>query len=90
VRALDVWINPIASVREWSGAHVGGQPLTVGGREWLLFPHDNGDRTSCMAILAVTETSSVMATSGFLDDENKACDVVQAVLPMLSVSVPVP
>jgi hypothetical protein len=84
VKALDVYVGAARPVREWPLLEEPGTPFEAGGKKWELYP----DGKVCSATLPVTETSSVMITSGNLDDPAKNCDLLKAVIPLLSAKLP--
>jgi hypothetical protein len=84
VKALDVYVGAARPVKEWPLLEEAGEPFEAGGKKWELYP----DGKVCSATLSVTETSSVMITSGNLDDPAKSCDLVKTVIPMLSAALP--
>jgi hypothetical protein len=84
LKALDLYVGAARPVKEWPLLEEDGVPFEAGGKKWELYP----DGAVCSATLKVTETSSVMITSGFLDDNAKNCDLLKTVIPMLSASLP--
>ena len=84
LKALDVYVGAARPVRDWPLLEAAGTPFEARGKKWELYP----DGAVCSATLKVTETSSVMITSGFLDDNTKNCDLVKTVIPLLSASLP--
>jgi hypothetical protein len=84
LKALDLYVAAARPVKEWPLLEEDGEPFVSAGKKWELYP----DGAVCSATLKVTETSSVMITSGFLDDNAKNCDLLKTAIPMLSASLP--
>lgn len=84
VKALDVYVGAARPVREWPLLEEPGTPFEAGGRKWELYP----DGKVCSATLSVTDTSSMMITSGNLDDPAKNCDLVKTAIPLISEKLP--
>ncbi|GAA4542894.1 DUF3558 family protein [Amycolatopsis samaneae] len=87
-KAFEVWFGLTTPYNKWPAFTPPGQPQDVNGRKWLLLPNEGGMRVSCGAVLAVTDTTSVYVTSGFLDDDSKSCDAVKAGLPLVTGNLP--
>ncbi|MFD9892054.1 DUF3558 family protein [Amycolatopsis sp. NPDC059027] len=87
-KSFEVWLGPTTPYDKWPAFTPPGQPQDVNGRKWVLLPNEGGMSAVCGAVLPITDTSSVYVTSGFLDDDSKACDAVKAGLPMVGGNLP--
>ncbi len=88
-KPFEVWLGPSTAATKWPYTDLPPtETKDVSGKKWALFPNLSGDRVTCEAVLAVTDTSSVKIVSGYLGDENKLCDAVQAGLPLVTANLP--
>lgn len=87
VKALDLYAGD-RPAQEWPYADGQGEPVEAGGKTWTVFPGPGGIEVNCQATLSFTETSSVMLTSGNLDDPAKACERVRAAIPLVTGNLP--
>lgn len=86
-KSLDVWFGLKKAATEWPYLEKDGEQIDAGGRKWNLYPAA-GDEVTCSATLVITPTSSVMITSGYLDDASKICDLVRATIPVITPTLP--
>ncbi|SDZ41197.1 Protein of unknown function [Amycolatopsis xylanica] len=87
-KPLDLWFGLTKPAKEWPYLDKGGEAVDAGGKKWTLFSDPGEDGVSCYASLEVSPTSSVMLTSGYLDDKAKICDLVKAAIPVVTPNLP--
>lgn len=87
-KPLDLWFGLTKPAKEWPYLDKGGEPVDAGGKKWPLFSDPSEDGVSCYASLEISPTSSVMLTSGHLDDKAKICDLVKAAIPVVTPNLP--
>ncbi|MEC3982816.1 DUF3558 family protein, partial [Amycolatopsis sp. H20-H5] len=81
-----VWLGPAKPAAEWY--EVEGQPVESGGRTWSLVPNLGNNRRTCAATLVVTPASSLSISSGYENDLDRMCDLVQAAMPLVGGHLP--
>ncbi|RSN58697.1 DUF3558 domain-containing protein [Amycolatopsis sp. WAC 04182] len=85
-KALDLWLYTATKLEDVPGLE--GTPVEqmVAGKKWFVY--SSPDSPICVAMLPVTETSSVKVDTGDLTDNAKACEIPQAVMPLVTGNLP--
>ncbi|MFC3449416.1 DUF3558 family protein [Amycolatopsis speibonae] len=85
-KALDLWVYTATKLEDVPGLE--GTPVeqVVAGKKWVVY--SSPDSPICVAMLPVTETSSVKLDTGDLSDNAKACEIPQAVMPLVTANLP--
>lgn len=85
-KALDLWLYTATRTADTPGLEGTPTEQDVAGKKWLVYT--SPDSPLCVALLPVTETSSVKLDTGNLDDKTKACDITKAAMPMVTANLP--
>lgn len=85
-KALDVWIYTATKLEDVPGLEGTPAEQQVAGKKWIVYSSPTSP--ICVALLPVTETSSVKIDTGDLTDNAKACEIPQAVMPLVTASLP--
>ncbi len=86
MKALDLWVYTATKTADVPGLEGTPAEQEVAGKKWIVY--SSPDSPICVALLPVTDTSSIKLDTGNLGDKTKACDVPKAVMPLVTANVP--
>jgi hypothetical protein len=85
-KALDLWVYTATKTADVPGLEGTPAEQMVNGRKWIVY--SAADSPICVALLPITETSSIKIDTGDLSDNAKACEIPQAVMPLVTANAP--
>ncbi|EMD30073.1 DUF3558 family protein [Amycolatopsis azurea] len=85
-KALDLWVYTATKTADVPGLEGTPAEQMVNGRKWIVY--SASDSPICVALFPITETSSIKLDTGDLSDNAKACEIPQAVMPLVTANAP--
>ncbi|WP_409489333.1 DUF3558 family protein [Amycolatopsis sp. cmx-11-12] len=85
-KALDLWVYTATKTEDVPGLEGTPAEQVVNGKKWLVY--SSPDSPLCVALYPVTPTSAIKLDTGDLSDNAKACEIPQAVMPLVTANAP--